>query len=64
MLYRNEGNLNTSGKSLKNNDFYFQRVRELHEFAKFSRRTVEFYGKNLMAGLFEAELVDGKRPDF
>jgi hypothetical protein len=56
MLYRDEGNLNTRGKALKKGRLRFFVIREVREFAKFSREL----GSLMMAGVLEAELVDPK----
>ena len=61
MLYRDEGNLNTRGKALKKGRLRFFVIREVRVFAKFSRELGNLRERNLMmAGVFEAELVDPK----
>ena len=61
MLYRDEGNLNTRGKALKKGRLRFFVIREVREFAKFSRELGSLRERNLMkASVLEAELVDPK----
>ena len=61
MLCWDEGNLNTRGKALKKGRLRFFVIREVREFAKFSRELGNLRGRNLMkAGVLEAELVDPK----
>ena len=61
MLYRDEGNLNTRRKPLKKGRLRFLVIREVREFAKFSRELGNLRERNLMkAGVLEAELVDPK----
>ena len=61
MLCRDEGNLNTRRKPLKKGRLRFLVIREVREFAKFSRELGSLRERNLMkAGVLEAELVDPK----